>query len=60
MFGSNGDESTKSFVFCFQVKERLKKQKQDKAALKAADVKKGGKPTKNLQGTRAPAKGARR
>jgi hypothetical protein len=43
-----------------QVKERLKKSKQDKAALKAADAKKGaGKAAKNVP-ARAPAKGARR
>ncbi|CAL8470921.1 g10463 [Coccomyxa elongata] len=46
-----------------EVKERLKKQKQDKAALKAAEAKRGGgKAAKTVQGARAPAasKGTRR
>lgn len=35
---------------CREIKERMKKQKSDKAALKAADVKKqGGKSQKNVQ-----------
>ena len=38
-----------------QVKERLKKSKQDKAATKAADAKRGGgKAAKNVPGARAP------
>lgn len=39
----------------------MKKQRQEKAALKATDAKRGGgKAAKNVPGTRAPPKGAKR
>jgi hypothetical protein len=42
-------------IGCVQVKERLKKSKQDKAALRAADTKRGGgKAAKTVPGARAP------
>ena len=41
------------------MKDRLKKTRQDKAVLKAAEGKKGGKAAKNIQGAR-PSKTATR
>ena len=42
-------------MLCLQVKERLKSSKQEKAALRSADAKRGGsKATKNVPGARAP------
>ena len=48
--------SVASKAICWaQVKERLKKSKSDKAALKSADAKRGGgKAAKNVPGARAP------
>ena len=43
-----------------QVKERLKKTRQDKAVLKATDAKKGGGKAPKSTPARAVAKGARR
>lgn len=47
-------------ALCEQVKERLKKTRQDKAVLKATDAKKGGGKAPKSALSRAPAKGARR
>jgi hypothetical protein len=47
-------------ILSAQVKERLKKTRQDKAVLKAADAKKGGSKAPKSAPARAVAKGARR